>query len=233
MVPEHFMNIAAPVEVELEDPTVEVGRWHDQNIDVLAAPQEHLYDEEKDHFIQRNGVEFAGTHLLLDLYGASQLDNIEQIEQAMRDIVSACGATLLHIHLHHFSPSGGVSGVAVLAESHISVHTWPERDYAGIKTGLFPSTYRSLRRTSWPSKQMKTYSETLYDSYGQEFAVDKVYFENKTDHQHLIIFENAKFGRVMALDGIIQTTEADEDRRRPDAAGGRDRRPAQHPLDHL
>lgn len=57
---------------------------------------------------------------------------------------------------------------------------------------------------------MKTYTETLYDSYGQEFAVDKVYFENKTDHQHLVIFENAKFGRVMALDGIIQTTEADE-----------------------
>ena len=57
---------------------------------------------------------------------------------------------------------------------------------------------------------MKTYSETLYDSYGQEFAVDKIYFENKTDHQHLVIFENARFGRVMALDGIIQTTEADE-----------------------
>ncbi|MBL7004378.1 MAG: polyamine aminopropyltransferase [Gammaproteobacteria bacterium] len=57
---------------------------------------------------------------------------------------------------------------------------------------------------------MKTYTETLYDSYGQEFSIDKVYFENKTDHQHLIIFENARFGRVMALDGIIQTTEADE-----------------------
>ena len=126
------MNIATPVEVELEDPTVEVGRWHDQNIDVLAAPQEHLQDEEKDHFIQRNGVEFAGTHLLLDLYNASHLDNIERIEQAMRDIVISCGATLLHIHLHHFSPSGGVSGVAVLAESHISVHTWPERDYAAF-----------------------------------------------------------------------------------------------------
>lgn len=57
---------------------------------------------------------------------------------------------------------------------------------------------------------MKTYSETLYDSYGQEFSVDKLYFENKTGHQHLVIFENAMFGRVMALDGIIQTTEADE-----------------------
>lgn len=57
---------------------------------------------------------------------------------------------------------------------------------------------------------MKSYAETLYDSYGQEFQVDKLYFENKTAHQHLVIFENAKFGRVMALDGIIQTTEADE-----------------------
>ena len=57
---------------------------------------------------------------------------------------------------------------------------------------------------------MKNYAETLYDSYGQVFEVDKVYFENKTEHQHLIIFENAKFGRVMALDGIIQTTQADE-----------------------
>jgi spermidine synthase len=57
---------------------------------------------------------------------------------------------------------------------------------------------------------MKTYTETLYDSYGQEFRVDKLYFENKTDHQHLVIFENARFGRVMALDGIIQTTQVDE-----------------------
>lgn len=57
---------------------------------------------------------------------------------------------------------------------------------------------------------MKTFTETLYDAYGQEFAVDKIYFENKTAHQHLIIFENASFGRVMALDGIVQTTQADE-----------------------
>jgi len=48
----------------------------------------------------------------------------------MRDAVEAAGATLLHIHLHTFEPNGGVSGVAVLAESHISVHTWPEKGYA-------------------------------------------------------------------------------------------------------
>ncbi len=50
----------------------------------------------------------------------------------MRACVDDCKATLLHIHLHHFTPNGGISGVAVLAESHISVHTWPEKDYAAF-----------------------------------------------------------------------------------------------------
>jgi S-adenosylmethionine decarboxylase len=38
----------------------------------------------------------------------------------------------LHTHLHHFTPNGGVSGVVVLAESHITIHTWPERGYAAL-----------------------------------------------------------------------------------------------------
>lgn len=54
------------------------------------------------------------------------------------------------------------------------------------------------------------WTETLYDAYGQSFKVDKVYFEHKTEHQHLMIFHNAMFGRVMVLDGIVQTTERDE-----------------------
>ena len=50
----------------------------------------------------------------------------------MKRCVEIAGATLLHIHLHHFTPNGGVSGVAVLSESHISIHTWPERGYAAL-----------------------------------------------------------------------------------------------------
>ena len=88
--------------------------------------------EEADHFITRDGVTFAGSHMIIDLWEAEGLDDKARIEQAMKDAVEAAGATLLHIHLHTFTPNGGISGVAVLAESHISVHTWPERGYAAF-----------------------------------------------------------------------------------------------------
>jgi spermidine synthase len=57
---------------------------------------------------------------------------------------------------------------------------------------------------------MNSFTETLYDSYAQVLRVDELLFEEKTDHQHLVIFHNAAFGRVMVLDGIVQTTEKDE-----------------------
>lgn len=85
-----------------------------------------------DHFKIQNGVEFAGTHLILDLWGAKHLTNDSHIQAVLKQCVVATGASLLHIHTHQFSDSGGISGVAVLAESHISIHTWPERAYAAL-----------------------------------------------------------------------------------------------------
>lgn len=58
--------------------------------------------------------------------------------------------------------------------------------------------------------KVNLYSETLYDTYGQHLTLDRVLFEVGTEHQHLVIFENKKFVRMMALDGVIQTTECDE-----------------------
>ncbi len=95
----------------------------------VASPQRA--EDRPDHFALRNGVRCAGTHLIIDLHGAERLNDIEHIEATLRRCVDAARATLLHIHLHHFQPSG-VSGVAVLAESHISVHTWPEIGYAAL-----------------------------------------------------------------------------------------------------
>ena len=108
----------------------------EQNLSTLNKwPAYHNLDDEQDaqdHFIVRDGVSFAGTHLIVDVWGADQLDDLELMECTMREAVEAAKATLLHIHLHHFTPNGGISGVAVLAESHISVHTWPERQFAAF-----------------------------------------------------------------------------------------------------
>jgi S-adenosylmethionine decarboxylase len=97
----------------------------------VPAPTAVCEEQRNDHFAVRNGVRCAGVHLIVDLHGAQRLDDIDHIEATLRRCVSAARATLLHIHLHHFQPNG-VSGVAVLAESHISIHTWPEAGYAAL-----------------------------------------------------------------------------------------------------
>lgn len=104
----------------------------DKRIDAAVSLTDRLLDEDRDdHFARRAGKVFAGTHLIIEVTGGTDLDCIETIEAAFRECIKACGATLLHIHLHRFSPQG-VSGVALLAESHISVHTWPEAGYGAF-----------------------------------------------------------------------------------------------------
>ncbi len=88
--------------------------------------------DDGDHIMTRDGVRCAGAHLIVDVYGGNRLDEIEHIEETLRRCVEVAGATLLHIHLHHFDENFGVSGVAVLAESHISIHSWPEHNYAAL-----------------------------------------------------------------------------------------------------
>ena len=92
---------------------------------------EHSSDESKDYFVERDGMKFAGLHLLVDLWDASQLDDPDHIDAVLREAAVAAQATILHSHFHNFT-GGGVSGVLVLAESHISIHTWPERNFAAI-----------------------------------------------------------------------------------------------------
>jgi S-adenosylmethionine decarboxylase len=89
-------------------------------------------DLPKGFAVSRTGKAHAGKHVIVDLKGAKHLDDIECVRRAFEEAVEAAGATLLHIHLHEFLPSGGITGVAVLAESHISIHTWPECGYAAL-----------------------------------------------------------------------------------------------------
>ncbi len=86
-----------------------------------------------DHFKQTtDGFAYAGEHLLVEFWGASNLGDVDVIREALESSAITAGATVLHSHYHRFGDGGGVSGVSVLAESHITIHTWPERSFAAI-----------------------------------------------------------------------------------------------------
>src|ERR1700749_1721602 len=80
-------------------------------------------DDQKDHFITKNGLSYAGSHVIIDLWEAKGLDDRERIETALIDAVNEAGATLLHIHLHKFEEGGRISGGADPSERPIFVHT--------------------------------------------------------------------------------------------------------------
>ena len=74
-----------------------------------------------------------GKHLLLDLKDCNEevLNDLSFLRKAMVTAAVDCGATVLGESFHPFSPQG-VSGVVIIAESHLSIHTWPEYGYAAI-----------------------------------------------------------------------------------------------------
>lgn len=75
----------------------------------------------------------AGRHVLAELTGCSAeiLNDPPVLEACLQRCAKGAGATLVSSHFHHFSPHG-VSGVLVIAESHVTIHTWPELGYAAV-----------------------------------------------------------------------------------------------------
>ena len=95
----------------------------------------------KDHFVIENDKMFAGKHLILDLWNPEFDNSIRTLKNLLKKAVLLSGATMLHIHLHRFGKNQGISGIAVLAESHISVHTWPERKYMAFDIFMCGDTF--------------------------------------------------------------------------------------------
>ncbi|WP_018152189.1 adenosylmethionine decarboxylase [Leeia oryzae] len=92
---------------------------------VIPAPAEIYFAEDETG-------QFAGRHLLLDMWGGQGLADIPFIESTLLAASRAAGATVLHAHFHPFGEGQGITGVLLLAESHMSIHTWPEVGFAAL-----------------------------------------------------------------------------------------------------
>jgi len=76
-------------------------------------------------------MDTLGRHLIGEFYGCDHalLDDVDAIERSIRAAAEAVGATILHARAHRFAPQG-VTATVIIAESHLSIHTWPEHGYA-------------------------------------------------------------------------------------------------------
>lgn len=80
--------------------------------------------------MQMNGL---GLHILMEFHKCSSdiLDNLNILEAAMNDAANVSGSTIIKSVFHQFAPQG-VTGVVIIAESHLAIHTWPEHNYAAV-----------------------------------------------------------------------------------------------------
>jgi S-adenosylmethionine decarboxylase proenzyme len=78
-------------------------------------------------------IRTLGRQLMVEYHGCAPdlLNDVEHVKRSMVEAAKATGATIVGDLFHHFSPHG-VSGVVVIAESHLAIHTWPEYGYAAV-----------------------------------------------------------------------------------------------------
>lgn len=108
----------------------DIGKSNSEN-EQLAQQHASLFMEKSS--ANRPGIHNLGQHLLAEFYECNQniLNNVQKIEEIMVNAAIECGATVVTKNFHMFSPFG-VSGVVIIQESHLAIHTWPEYGYAAV-----------------------------------------------------------------------------------------------------
>lgn len=76
-------------------------------------------------------AEAVARHLLVEIMGSQLLNDAKLVESFFRDLAAAYGRDILALHVYQFEPYG-LSGLLVMPESHVAIHTWPEYGYAAL-----------------------------------------------------------------------------------------------------
>ncbi|MCB0477902.1 MAG: polyamine aminopropyltransferase [Crocinitomicaceae bacterium] len=196
-----------------------------------------------------------GNHILVEFSGCEPeiMNGVSTIENAMVEAAESAGATVINSTFHHFSPYG-VSGVVVIQESHLAIHTWPEYGYAAVdlftcgdqvdpwvsfdflkeafgaknysalelKRGALKLLDRldfdinSIRSEAVGRENPQRYTRNVWftdkdDDQGLSLRyTGDVLFDQKTDFQRVKILESYRYGKMLALDNMVMTTEKDE-----------------------
>jgi spermidine synthase len=195
-----------------------------------------------------------GNHILVEFMGCDPhiMNDVSSIERDMVGAAQKAGATVINSTFHHFSPYG-VSGVVVIQESHLAIHTWPEYGYAAVdlftcgemdawisfdylkecfgakqysaiemKRGAIQLLTRtdfdlsSMREkaTEWRNPEMYTRNVWFTDKDEDQALslrfTGEVFYDVQSPFQRVRIMESYKYGKMLALDDMVMTTEKDE-----------------------
>jgi S-adenosylmethionine decarboxylase len=108
-------------------------------------------------------MDYLGNHLLVELYNcdSDKLNDLKRVEWVLGEAVRISGATALKASFHQFEPQG-VSGVIIIAESHFTIHTWPEYGYAALDIFTCGESIDSQKALDYIEKELdvKTLSVT-------------------------------------------------------------------------
>ena len=174
--------------------------------------------------------EASGQHLVCDMWTSRDLDSTELAEEALNEACKASGLSLLSMHTERFQPQG-ITAVALLAQSHLALHTWPERNYLAFDAFTCSTSppideivraveriydvERRVIRTIARGKRPKSVFETFFDEDVPEgamtmtYTADEVLRSGHTGHQDLTVFRSPKLGNVLLLDDYLQVAEWD------------------------
>ncbi len=99
----------------------------------------------------------VGRQVVLDLYGCAteHLDDVDWVCATMLEAARVADATIIESVFHKFSP-WGISGVVVIAESHLAIHIWPEHRYAAVDVFTCGDTMRLDRATAYLAQAFGT-----------------------------------------------------------------------------
>jgi spermidine synthase len=168
-----------------------------------------------------------GIHYLIEFFGCDfeQLDSLEFWEKILPESVRGTSMKVLHSHFHKFEPQG-LTGFLLLSSSHISVHTWPDKNYAACD--IF--TCACEKETDLAFKRLKkavicNHTNVRKINRGYQFLdlpifstgkmmqvkIKNILFEKESHFQKIVIADTEDFGKCLVLDDIMQCAEKDHD----------------------